>query len=234
MNGHALLALQQLDSELDHLAALERRLAERAAFDVTQATHRAWKSERDQRSAEVQACLAKITEAEAEGAAIAKKRARLEAQLKTVIAPREAEALMHEIQRLQSDSETIDDAELEAMQQQADAEAAIQVLDDREPTLLESINQARGLLDSALGQLLDDRTDLHRRRTMADAAITADERDLYAAMRARHDGMGVVHLEGRRCTGCHLDLSAMEADQVKNAPSDELPECPHCARLIVR
>lgn len=234
MNGRALLALQQLDNELDQLAALERRLPARAAFEVAQATHQAWQSERDQHSATVQACTRAIAAAEADGGVIATKRARLEAQLKTVIAPREAEALMHEIQRLEANRDTVDDAELEAMERQAEAEQTIQVLDDREPPLLAAVDEARASLDAALDQLRAERADLVARRTRADEALTDAERAVYRSMREQHKGMGIVQLEGRRCSGCHLDLSALEADEVKNTPADELPECPHCARLIVR
>jgi uncharacterized protein len=59
-------------------------------------------------------------------------------------------------------------------------------------------------------------------------------------MLARYDrlrgqlGVAVARLVGHRCDGCHLDLSPGEVDIVKDAPADELAECPQCNRLLVR
>ncbi|MEJ7721285.1 MAG: C4-type zinc ribbon domain-containing protein [Ilumatobacteraceae bacterium] len=41
-------------------------------------------------------------------------------------------------------------------------------------------------------------------------------------------------MNGRQCTGCHLDLSPGELDLVRHAAGDELVECPQCSRLLVR
>jgi predicted nucleic acid-binding Zn-ribbon protein len=233
VNGPALLALQLVDNELDHLAALERRLPERAALDVAEAEHRAWAARCATQRARVDEALAQIAKAEHESAAIGTKRSRLEAQLKTVIAPREAEALMHEIAKLQADRDALDDIELAAMDQQGDAEAALADLAQREPVLLEGIAAARAALDAALGDVAGQRQGFHDRRAAATADLDAADLALYAELRTRHGGMGIVRLEGRRCIGCHLDLSASEVDVLKAWPAGELPECPHCGRSIV-
>ena len=72
------------------------------------------------------------------------------------------------------------------------------------------------------------------RRDGARGQLSDADRTSYDALRERFGGVGVVRLHGRTCTGCHLDLSAGEADVVKSAPPDVLPECPHCGRVIVR
>ena len=234
MNGPGLLALQLIDIDLDHLAALERRLPERAALDAAEAMHRTWRADRARLSTVADAAGASIARSEHDSGAIDTKRTRLEQQLKTIISPREAEALMHEIDRLKADRSALDDAELEAMEQQSDAEGAIHALDDEEPALLASVAAARAALDDALGHVAVDRQSLVERRADAEAELDAADIAIYADQRARFAGVGFVHLDGRRCIGCHLDLSAGEADVVKSSPPDVLPECPHCGRLIVR
>ena len=234
MNGPGLLALQLIDNELDALAALERRLPERAALDAATSTHRTWAADRARLAAVADEASAAIAKTEQESAVIDTKRARLEQQLKTIIAPREAEALMHEIDTLKANRSALDDAELEAMEVQSEAEAAILALDDQEPTLVGAIDAARAELDAALAQIAADREALVARRAAATEALDAADVSAYATLRDRFEGVGIVRLEGRMCSGCNLDLSAGEADVVKSAPADSLPECPHCGRLIVR
>ena len=234
MNGEGLLALQLLDSDLDQLAAQERRLPERAALAEAEAAKRSWQVERDAQAKVAEDAAATIARSEHESAALDTKRRRLEQQLKTIIAPREAEALMHEIATLQGQRNTLDDVELEAMEVQSGAEGAIAQLDERGPALVAAIAAARAALDSELARVAGERATLVERRDEARAAIDDAGRRAYDGLRERFGGVGVVRLHGRTCTGCHLDLSAGEADVVKSAPADVLPECPHCGRLIVR
>ena len=61
-----------------------------------------------------------------------------------------------------------------------------------------------------------------------DAAIAR-----YDRLRARLGGVAVARLEGSRCGGCHLDLSAGELDQVRATGAGELADCPQCGRMLV-
>ena len=56
----------------------------------------------------------------------------------------------------------------------------------------------------------------------------------YEARRPRFKGVAVARLQGSRCTGCHLDLSRVEIEALRAVPDSGLPECPQCARIIVR
>ncbi|MEN9504729.1 MAG: hypothetical protein RI958_655 [Actinomycetota bacterium] len=234
MNGPALLALQLIDSELDQIDGRRKRLAERVALNEAKAAHTRWIAERDRLLAVASSAGTSIEQAEAAGADLAKKQAKLEAQLKTVIAPREAEALMNEIGILVARRGELDDAELVAMEEQAEAETALEALHAIEPTLLAAIDDASAALDDALGALAADESDVRVRRSEVDASLTGSERDLYASARSRHGGIGVSRLERHTCTGCHVDLSQVEFERVRAAAlAGELPECPHCARFLV-
>ena len=235
MNGPGLLALQQIDHELDQLAAQAKRLPARATLAAAEDAHRAWAAERAAQVAAAERAGEAITRAEHDASQLDTKRASLEAKLKTIIAPREAEALMNEIATVKAQRDTIDDAELQAMEEQSEAEAAIELLDGREPDLHEAITAARAVLDGELATIGDGLDAWRAKRADAVAALSADELAFYDQLRTRHGGVGIVHLEGgHRCSGCHLDLTPAEVDEVKSAPAGELPECPHCGRLIVR
>ena len=56
----------------------------------------------------------------------------------------------------------------------------------------------------------------------------------YEAARRHHGGVAIARLDGRQCTGCHMDLSTSEFERVKaTAASDAIAECPNCGRLLV-
>lgn len=233
MNGPALLAFQLIDSELDQIEGRRKRLAERVALSDARAAHTRWTVERDRLQSVVAAAVTAIEAAEAAGAELLRKQSKLESQLKTVIAPREAEALMSEIATLVARRGELDDAELVAMEDQSEAEIALGALGAIEPTLLASIADAAAALDQALALLAAEEADVRLRRSDVEATLTDGERSLYASARARHGGIGVSRLERHTCTGCHVDLSQVEYEQVRAAPAGELPECPHCARFLV-
>ncbi|MFN8024379.1 MAG: C4-type zinc ribbon domain-containing protein [Acidimicrobiales bacterium] len=233
MNGPALLAVQLLDSQLDALDGRRRRLPERAALDTARAAHAAHVAERTRLAGVAAEAGAAVERAEHEGAELDTKQRRLEAQLKTVIAPREAEALMSEIASLKAKHGELDDVELEAMEQQGEAETGLAALAEAEPALLDAVAAAEASLAEAEAGIAAEVADVSARREQAAAALTPDELSTYTSMRARFGGVAIAQLERRTCTGCHVDLSPMEHDQVKSAPAGELPECPNCSRLLV-
>jgi predicted nucleic acid-binding Zn-ribbon protein len=140
---------------------------------------------------------------------------------------------MHEIDLLKAKHSALDDVELEAMDQQANAEEAMALLDRREPELLAALADAQAALDAAEASLAADAAGLMAERGVASAALSEAETSLYTSLKARHGGMGIAQLERHTCTGCHVDLSQVEYEQVVHTPAGELPECPHCARLLV-
>lgn len=233
MNGPALLALQQLDSELDQIGARRKRLPERAKLAEAKAVHATHDAERARLQSLVEAAYAAIEQAETAGAELDKKKARLDAQLKTVIAPREAEALMHEIATIQGHHAELDDRELEAMEQQAEAETALARLAEAEPALLDAVAAAQAELDQVLEAMSADEADARARRQGADEVLDDHDRQTYATMVKRHDRVGFSRLERHTCTGCHVDLSQVEFERVLAQPAGELPECPHCGRYLV-
>ncbi len=90
---------------------------------------------------------------------------------------------------------------------------------------------ARQAADSALDA---EAAELSARRDALVASLSADELAHYERVRAQFGGVGVAHLEGSHCSGCHMDLSPAELDIVRKVPAGELGECPQCGRILVR
>ena len=234
MNAAALLALQDIDTALKAIANRRPRLPELAAqraAAAAMAAHHSAMADVQRRIGEAESA---IEAAEHAASDITTKRARLEAQLKTVIAPREAEALMSQIATLNGQRSELDDRELEALDAQAEAEGELGALALRSPDLEAALEAAELELQRATGVLAAEETALLEQRPAAVAALSADEVAAYDAARRHHEGVAIARLEGHRCQGCHLDLSAAEMDTVKATPQGSLPECPQCGRFLAR
>jgi len=228
-----LLALQRLDTEIDQLRVRLDRLPERAtAADLTRQLGEL-EARRTALHASSDELDGRIEQEERESAALLDERRRLEAQLRTVIAPREAEALSNEIEGIQGRRDALDDAELEALELQGRIEEELAELDEREPSLRQSAERAEAALAAAVadGDAQASRlaADRDRHREALPTALLAD----YDRIRSQL-GVAVARLEGRKCGGCHLDLSAAEVDDAKDEASRSgLASCPQCGRLLV-
>lgn len=234
MNGEALWQLQQLDIALDQHRRRLTRLPEAealAAADRQLAEHRAAV---DAAAKQLTAAEAIIEATERESAELTAKRARLEQQLKTVSEARQAEALTHEIETLNMQRDELDDRELQAMDQQSDAEARLTELATHEDAIVAAREAAAAQLAVARGTGDDEEADLAARHEAAREALNFDEIALYDTQRARHGGVGIAKLVGTRCDGCHLDVSRAEVDAIRALPAGELADCPQCGRVLIR
>ena len=234
MNGHALLQLQHLDSQLDQLVHRRSRLPELLARDAAAAALRSHRTAIAAADGRIGAAQGVIEQCEHDGEDITRKRTRFEQQLKTIIAPREAEALMHEIAALNAKRGDVDEAELVAMEELAAAEDAALDLGESTAALAAALADADAALAVAVVALDAEQAEAETQRTVAAAALTAAELATYDRMKIQFKGVAVAKLEGMQCMGCHLDLSRAEVDEIKRLPADVVPECPQCGRLLVR
>lgn len=229
-----LLELQQVDTRLDRLTAQRRNAPEhdlrRAANDaVARATKR--RAEGVARLAELDAHIAND---ENESTRLSAARTRLEGQLRTVISPREAEALMHEIETVKTRRSELDDAELGHLEEQEQLTAEMRADEADEPAREESAAAAEQALVAALAGIDGDIEAANGERDELLGMISPTLVTRYERLRASLGGVAVARLEGRQCSGCHLELSPGELDEVKSVEPDAIVECPQCSRLLVR
>ena len=234
MNGEALWELQQLDTALHQLQRRLTRLPEAESFAAAErqlAEHQAAIAASGKQMSEAETTIETI---EHESETLTAKRTRLEHQLKIVTETRQADALNHEIETLNAHRDELDDRELEAMEQQSDAEQRLAELAANEDAVVAIRESAAAQLAVAKGAGADEEAELTAKYDAARAALTGAEVALYDQQRARHDGIGIAKLVGLKCDGCHLDLSRAEVDAFKALPTDELVDCPQCGRVLVR
>jgi len=234
VSGNRLLELQLVDTHIDQVRTRIPKLPEVVAATAANAAVKAW----DQRAAALRAKIAElegsINASEQANATIATKRDRLEKQLKTVIAPREAEALMHEIALLNTERSALDDEELAAMDALAEAEGELAAHVAGESAVRAEAASADELAAAARAA---SESDIEASTVTRDAlrdGLDAALLKQYDTMRGQHNGIAIAKLNGMQCDGCHLDLSRAEVDDIKRLPDDEMGECPNCGRLLVR
>jgi hypothetical protein len=228
-----LLTLQRIDTEADQLAVRRKRLPERDDLATRTDQMAAWEKRRTQLVQRLAELATVIESAEAANAELTSHRQRLEAQMKTVIAPREAEALMHEIETINVKRDELDDKELAALEEQA-------ALDDDLTAHLgteESLRTALRSSDEALARVCDDidaeLAGLVDQRIAALEPLDSNVTSHYDAVRSAV-GVAVAELKGHRCEGCHLDLSAAEVDTAKEEAAESgYTDCPQCGRLLI-
>jgi predicted nucleic acid-binding Zn-ribbon protein len=234
MDAAALLALQDIDSALTVISNKRPRLPELVAHRAALAALADHRAKMAAAQSRIDAAQHAIETAEKAAADLTTKRTRLEAQLKTVIAPREAEALMHQIATLNAQRGELDDAELTALEEQGEADGELSALTEQLPSLEAVAAEHAGVLAVAVAALDTEEADLRGRRPTVAAVLSADEMAAYDRARQHFEGVAITRLEGHRCQGCHLDLSPAEMDSVKAVPVGSLPECPQCGRFLVR
>ncbi|MFZ4718574.1 MAG: zinc ribbon domain-containing protein [Ilumatobacteraceae bacterium] len=234
MNAASLLALQDIDTALTAVANRRPRLPELVAHKAAVAAVDEHRAKMAVAQARIDGALAAIEAAEHVSEDITRKRTRLEAQLKTVIAPREAEALMHQIATLNGQRDEQDEQELLALDEHAAGESELAALAEVLPVLEGVAAATETELQAATAALDAEEADLRARRPEAASAMTDTELAAYDRARQHFDGVAIARLEGHRCHGCHMDLSPAEMDTVRGVPEGALPECPQCGRYLVR
>ncbi|MGH9132794.1 MAG: zinc ribbon domain-containing protein, partial [Ilumatobacteraceae bacterium] len=222
-----LLALQAVDTTADQLRHHRSHMPELTAANDARAARAEWQRRHDEIGRQLDGLTAEIESAERDAADIDRQRDRLNAQLRTVIAPREAEALQHEIKTLSDRRNELDDRELLALEQQA-------ALDDERVSHVALEPESSAALEAGEAALAAAEADIDHQLASLDERRTALRAGLPPHLLARYDplraqlGVAVARLVGTRCDGCHLDLSAVEVDAVKAVGSGDLAECPQC------
>lgn len=232
---HALLALQAADTRADQIRHRLAHLPEQADVDGAAAAVARWEREVATRQRRLAELNAEIEADEAKAHTIDTQRERLSKQLKTVIAIREAEALQHELATLADQRSALDDAELEALEAQAAIDDELVALAPDEEPLRSTLAELESVRDTAAAALTDELGGLADGRAALRDAVEPALLTRYDALRPQLGGVAAAALEHSRCSGCHIDLTAGELDEVRAgaAAAGGVTECPNCGRLLV-
>jgi predicted nucleic acid-binding Zn-ribbon protein len=230
-----LLVLQDHDNAIDDLRRRLGVLPERAAAHALNERRHNAEAELVRLAGELEKLSAEEAAVEESLAVVEKRAAQLDGTLRSPgSATRDAQAIIHEIDQLKAQAETLEEAGLELLEQRdallAEEEKNQRVLAEvaaEAPVVLAALQEAEGDAGKELARL-----EAERASTAAeiDASLLAN----YEQLRGRFGGVAVARVQGGVCTGCHLSLSAADVDRFNRLAPGAHYSCEECGRLLIR
>jgi len=230
-----LLALADEDVALTQLAHRRRTLPEAAAVDAALEAERALAAALVRAETEARDLEREVKRMEGDVDVVRQRATRDQQRLEAGGLPaREVTALQHELDSLARRQGDLEDQELELMERQEAADAALREAQDGARTAEADRARAEQLRDDALADLADATTRHETARAEAAAGIPAPLLSLYDRIRQQTGTTGAALLQARQCQGCRIELFGKELAAVRAADPNEVVRCENCGRILVR
>jgi len=224
-----LYRLQQVDTRLDRMRARLAEIAELLREDAEVQAAQAALSTADAAASEAHSDL---RSAEARAQDLRFKIEQTENRLYggKVTSPKELQDLQMELGSLKNYLETLEERQLEAMVSAEEAEAVL----DSAAAALEQAAADRIAGNAALSgeqsRLKADVASLEAERTVANNAVTSEDRELYDRLRLKRAGVAVASAATRTCGACGTTLNN-SLYQAARSPA-QLTFCDTCGRVL--
>lgn len=230
-----LLSLQGIDTEIAQLNSRKANLPERARIATMLAERKRLLedfTEAETRVSDLERAQAK---AEADLEPVRARRARDQQRVDSGAAdPKALTGLLSEIEHLTRRIATLEDEELEVMEELERAVARFDGLKGRRGELEAEIRALMATRDKELAALDSQLQHAVAKRETVVEKLPAGLVSYYERIRDKHAGLGAAALVERRCGGCRLDLNAADVRAFVEAAPDELLLCEECGRILVR
>jgi len=142
----------------------------------------------------------------------------------------EFRAMGNEIERYEKEIQSIEDQELELMDQAEKLKGELAAEEKKATTARDSINRQMADLETK-GKTLDGQlSQLTAERAELAAKVDEDLLSLFERLFASKGDAAVVALEHEVCTGCHMKVTTQTAHRVKNGK--EIVSCEQCGRIL--
>jgi uncharacterized protein len=230
-----LMQVQSHDTTLDQLRHRLETLPERSQLAGVRQRQVALAEATAEVQAQVNDLAARQLLLEEQIAASAKRRHEIEERMRSgqISASRDLQAMDQEAQHLVARQAQLEEEE-------------ILLLEEEEPLdtqLDEHLEEARGLGDDVtrLEQAIAE-SESEIRSLMAveeglrgelATGLPSDLADRYEVLRSHLGGVGAARLVGDHCDGCHLTLSSVEIERIRQLPPEEFATCAQCDRILV-
>jgi uncharacterized protein len=142
----------------------------------------------------------------------------------------EFRAMGNEIERYEKEIQSIEDQELELMDQSEKLKGELAIEDKKASGARESIARQMADLEEK-GKTLQGQLDqLTAERTEIAGKVEEELLSLFERLFASKGDAAVVALEHEVCTGCHMKVTTQTAHRVKNGK--EIVSCEQCGRIL--
>lgn len=147
---------------------------------------------------------------------------------------KDLQGLQHELESLANRQGVLEDVELEIMERQEAAAAALTAATTEHDQVGEQLVEVQQQRDKQLALLEAEANSEQQARGNAAGGVPAALLALYEKIREQSDGVGAARLYQRRCEGCRLSVPPNDLSRIRSAPEDEVIRCEECRRILVR
>lgn len=151
---------------------------------------------------------------------------------KQVSSEREQKAVNQELDSLAARKSTLEDGELQLLEELESAQATVKNLTQERTNLNLELEGELSKQHGAALTLSAQIGELSEKRAAAFSKLEADLQSVYTRKAQR--GIAVAQTLGRDCSACRLSINAVEFESLMAEPADHLPTCPNCDALIIR
>lgn len=148
--------------------------------------------------------------------------------------PKDLERMTHELESLERRITSLEDDEIEIMEQLEEAQRVLDSLTSKLEATDRRLADLADVRSSKAGAIEADLTGVTTDRGPAVEGLPADLLALYEKLRAAKGGVGAAALRARSCGGCQLTLDNAELAVIKASADDEVIRCEECQRILVR
>lgn len=147
---------------------------------------------------------------------------------------KELAALKEEIAQAKRRKSDLEDSLLETMEQAEEVDGLLTELRSRRDELQSQIADLTTRRDESAVDIDAEIADVEQGREAHAAALDDDVLGVYEDLRSKRGGRVVARLEGRTCSGCNLELTVLELEEIKEtAQRGGLARCEQCGSIIV-
>jgi hypothetical protein len=230
-----LLAVQDLDTQLDQLAHRRRSAPELAVL-----------AELDVRLSDLDTALVtsrtsandlrrELTKAEGDVEQVRSRARRDQERLDSGAASvKDVQALSAELEHLAHRQAQLEEIELEVMERLEAHETALAQEQAARDEVVAQQAAARAAVQVALAEVDVQVERLAGERAAAVAGLDPALVALYEKLRTQLSGRGAGRLTGTRCDGCRMELNPTDVQRIRAADPDEVVRCEECGRILVR
>ncbi len=148
--------------------------------------------------------------------------------------PKDLERMHHELESLERRITSLEDAELEIMEQLEQAQHTADQLTAQLGETDAQIAELAAVRDERWGEIDSQLVETASQRGPALEGMPEDLLALYERLRLQKNGVGAAALRARRCEGCQLTIGPAELADIRSAGVDAVIRCEECQRILIR
>jgi uncharacterized protein len=230
-----LLDLAAEDVALTQLRHRRATLPEVAAVETAQEAERSFAADVVRAETEARDLQREVARFEADVEVVRQRKVRDQQRMDAGGLPaREVTALQHEMDSLARRQSDLEDQELELMERQEVADAALATAQEGLEKAKADVERAEQLRGDALADITDSTARHEAARAGVAGEISPPLLTLYDRIRTQTGTTGAAMLKARQCQGCRIELFGKELAAVRNADPHEVVRCENCGRILVR